>query len=93
MSEDQDVESITDINDLAVSLPELVEDPIVVHKLESVEETLVTTAEEKDDAPASYAKLNTAELKKLVIAKGLATEVGKMKKPQLVQLLESSVSE
>jgi hypothetical protein len=90
ISEDFESESITEVNDLVESLPELVEDPIVVHKLEPTEETLV---EEKDEAPASYAKLSTAELKKLVISKGLATEVGKMKKPQLVQLLELGVSE
>lgn len=90
VSEDFESESITEVNDLVESVPELVEDPIVVHKLEPTEETLV---EEKDEAPASYAKLSTAELKKLVISKGLATEVGKMKKPQLVQLLESGVSE
>ena len=94
ISEDQEAESISDINDLVESIPELSEDPIIVHKLESKEDiALVTTSEEKEDAPASYAKLNTAELKKLVIARGLATEVGKMKKPQLVQLLESGVSE
>jgi len=94
ISEEQESESITEANDLVESVPELNEDPIIVHKLESAEDTLVTTiGEEKEDEPASYAKLSTAELKKLVISKGLATEVGKMKKPQLVQLLESGVSE
>jgi len=95
ISEGFEVESITEVNDLVESLPEInVEASVVVHKLDSTEETTLSTpAEEKDEAPASYSKLSTAELKKLVIARGLATEVGKMKKPQLVQLLESGVSE
>jgi hypothetical protein len=94
ISEEHESESMTEENDLVESVPELVEDPIVVHKLESSDETLVVPpAEEKEDEPASYAKLSTAELKKLVISKGLATEVGKMKKTQLVHLLESGISE
>ena len=91
---DLELDNATESMDLVESLPELIEDPVVVHKLESSLEESVNQPEESGIlSGASYGKLTTGELKKLVIAKGLATDVSKMKKNQLVQLLESGVSE
>lgn len=91
---DLELDNAAESMDLVESLPELIEDPVVVHKLESSLEESVNQQEESGGlSGASYGKLTTGELKKLVIAKGLATDVSKMKKNHLVQLLESGVSE
>jgi hypothetical protein len=91
---DLELDNAVESMDLVESLPELIEDPVVVHKLESSLEESVNQQEESGIlSGASYGKLTTGELKKLVIAKGLATDVSKMKKNHLVQLLESGVSE
>lgn len=91
---DLELDNAVESMDLVESLPELIVDPVVVHKLESALEEPVNQQEESGIlSVALYGKLTTGELKKLVIAKGLATDVSKMKKNHLVQLLESGVSE
>jgi hypothetical protein len=91
---DLELDNAVESMDLVESLPELIEDPVVVHKLESSLEEPVNQQEKSGIlSVALYGKLTTGELKKLVIAKGLATDVSKMKKNHLVQLLESGVSE
>ena len=91
---DLELDNVVESMDLVESLPDLIEDPVVVHKLESALDEPVNQQEESGIlSGASYGKLTTGELKKLVIAKGLATDVSKMKKNHLVQLLESGVSE
>lgn len=69
----------------------LEEEHIEVQKLE--EESL----EESDDTPAPqdnskeiYRKMNLSALKALVITKGLCSEPSKMKKPELLKMLEAS---
>jgi len=69
----------------------LEEEHIEVQKLE--EESL----EESDDTPAPqdnskeiYRKMNLSALKALVITKGLCSDPSKMKKPELLKMLEAS---
>lgn len=69
----------------------LEEEQIEVQKLE--EESL----EESDDTPAPqdnskeiYRKMNLSALKALVITKGLCSDPSKMKKPELLKMLEAS---
>lgn len=64
------------------------EEPVLVNKVES-------QAEEEDLEPVvevspieEYKKLGTSALKTLVISKGLATDVSKLKKNQLLSILE-----
>jgi hypothetical protein len=89
-----EVNEAMDENDLVESLPDMnvaEEESIVVHKLEPsnipLDETNVK--EEEEVSVAVYSKLSLSELKKLAISKGVATDVSKLKKPQLIQLLES----
>jgi len=67
---------------------------LVVHKINSdsneSEEPVISP---KKAAMETYSKMNTNALKAIVISKGLATDLQKYKKPQLLQLLESSFSE
>ena len=67
---------------------------LVVHKINSdtnePEEPIISP---KKAAMETYSKMNTNALKAIVISKGLATDLQKYKKPQLLQLLESSFSE
>jgi len=46
--------------------------------------------ESKDSEPTNYGKLSLYTLKNLVVSKGLVKDAGKMKKPQLIQILEQA---
>jgi hypothetical protein len=90
-----EVNELPDDNDLVESLPVVnvgSEEPIVVHKLESSAAPLDETIVKEDVASvaAAYSKLSLSELKKIAISKGVATDVSKLKKPQLIQLLEAA---
>lgn len=68
----------------------LEEQPIVVNKLEP-EDVEVLSEESSEDPMEEYKKLAPAALKALIISKGYATDVAKMKKPQLLQILEENL--
>jgi hypothetical protein len=68
------------------------ETPIVVNKLESDEPEVVSEETPTGEDPLEeYKKLAPAALKALIISKGYATDVAKMKKPQLLQILEENL--
>jgi hypothetical protein len=83
-------EEIQDLNqDLKVvemTLP--VEEPVVVNKVETLVETEVLIETDSKDPMEEYRKLGTSALKTLVVSKGLATDVSKLKKNQLLAILE-----
>jgi len=66
------------------------ESTIIVNKLEPEENDIVSDAS-SDDPMEEYKKLAPAALKALIISKGYATDVAKMKKPQLLQILEDNL--
>lgn len=68
----------------------LEEQPIVVNKLEP-EDVDVLSEESIEDPMEEYKKLAPAALKALIISKGYATDVAKMKKTQLLQILEENL--
>jgi hypothetical protein len=73
------------------SLEEELEDAhIVVNKLEP-EENEVLSEESAEDPMEEYKKLNPAALKALIISKGFATDVAKLKKFQLLHILENNL--
>jgi len=53
-------------------------------------EEVTETKESKESEEVNYNKMSLYSLKNLVVSRGLATDSSKMKKPQLIQLLESS---
>ena len=66
----------------------LEDDPIVVHKIDEtipLEDTPITT-----DSKEIYRNMSMQNLKSLVITKGLSTNPSKLKKHELIQLLENS---
>ena len=72
----------------SVELPNI--EPIVVNKLENVnEEPIVENVENNKSAisPEIYKRMGLTDLKKLVISKGLCTDPSKMKKPELIKML------
>lgn len=73
------------------SLEEELEDvDIVVNKLEP-EENEVLSEESAEDPMEEYKKLNPAALKAIIISKGYATDVAKLKKFQLLHILENNL--
>lgn len=68
----------------------LEEQPIVVNKLDP-EDVEVLSEDSSEDPMEEYKKLAPAALKALIISKGYATDVAKMKKPQLLQILEENL--
>ena len=82
--EEEDVKVIQEAEEV------LEEQPIVVNKLEP-EDVEVLSEESVEDPMEEYKKLAPAALKALIISKGYATDVAKMKKPQLLQILEENL--
>jgi hypothetical protein len=80
----EEVKVIQEVEDV------LEEQPIVVNKLEA-EEVEVLSEGSSEDPMEEYKKLAPAALKALIISKGYATDVAKMKKPQLLQVLEENL--
>jgi len=65
-------------------------EPVVVNKLEeSIEISKIEESETNKEDINAYKKISLQQLKTLVISKGLATDVGKLKKNELIRLLES----
>jgi len=63
---------------------------VVVNKLdESIEINKLEESETNKEDINAYKKISLQQLKTLVISKGLATDVGKLKKNELIRLLES----
>ena len=63
-----------------------------IHTLEiaSAEETHIQEVVEETDKKEDYSKYNLAQLKDLVVEKGLSKDASKMKKPKLLELLSST---
>jgi hypothetical protein len=75
--------------DYSLSLEQEEEPPIVVKKVEdSLEEQPESTFIEKTSVKDLYKKMTLSNLKATVIAKGLCSDPSKMKKNELLQLLE-----
>jgi hypothetical protein len=67
------------------------EEPIHVEKLEESESLENNDSEDSNkDSKEVYNKMSVAELKALVITKGLSSDPSKKKKIELIKLLESS---
>ena len=73
----------------------LEEEPVLI--VNKVSEPVITEADEvnvleetKEPEEVNYNKMSLYNLKNLVVSRGLVTDSSKMKKPQLIQLLESS---
>jgi outer membrane biosynthesis protein TonB len=87
---EQEEESVEEVK-VIQEVEEVLEDQsIVVNKLEA-EEVEVLSEESSEDPMEEYKKLAPAALKALIISKGYATDVAKMKKPQLLQILEENL--
>lgn len=90
--EDEPVDILSEIETIAeedvkvIDLVHLQSDPVVINKIEATVEE--PEAEEIVSPMEEYKKLGTSALKTLVISKGLATDVSKLKKHQLLSLLE-----
>ena len=69
--------------------PAIAESPVVINKVEKLEEIEVEESHDSAQTIDEYKKLGTSALKALVISKGLATDVAKLKKSQLLSLLEN----
>jgi hypothetical protein len=87
---EQEEESVEEVKMIQEAEEVLEEQPIVVNKLEP-EDVEVLSEESSEDPMEEYKKLAPAALKALIISKGYATDVAKMKKPQLLQLLEENL--
>lgn len=88
--EDVKLIQVTDSEQVSNTDVVLEESPIVVNKLES-DESDISSEELNEDPMEEYKKLAPAALKALIISKGYATDVGKLKKPQLLQILEENL--
>ena len=93
---------IEEINDLAMEEVNSLEeesivdmdmnaDPVIVHKIldELVNTTESEITVEESKSKDLYKNMNTQQLKQLVITKGLTTNPSKLKKNELIQLLEN----
>jgi hypothetical protein len=95
-TEDEVSESATDPNvDGDVEQVTLEEEPVlIVNKVSdpvATEPDEVNVLEEtKEPEEVNYNKMSLYNLKNLVVSRGLVSDSSKMKKPQLIQLLESS---
>jgi hypothetical protein len=78
---DNDNTEIVDFDDAESVVVNKLDETIEINKLEESETN-------KEDINA-YKKISLQQLKTLVISKGLATDVGKLKKNELIRLLES----
>jgi hypothetical protein len=68
-------------------------DPVIVHKILNELDNATTESEitvEESKAKDIYKNMNTQQLKQLVITKGLTTNPSKLKKNELLQLLENT---
>jgi len=81
-------------NEKELDFEELVEsveltniEPIVVNKLEQVNEEQIVENNKSAISPEIYKRMGLTDLKKLVISKGLCTDPSKMKKPELIKML------
>jgi hypothetical protein len=77
---------LEEVDDSSVDLDDEVDD-IVVNKLDS---TMETDESGNKSEPVDYKKLDVSYLRTLVISRGLASDTKKMKKPELVKLLEQT---
>jgi len=91
----EEIEELADEGEVKVvniEVPAEEEEPVLVNKVEShaeeeeLEEPVVEVSPIEE-----YKKLGTSALKTLVISKGLATDVSKLKKNQLLSILEKDV--
>ena len=82
--EDEDSQFDNEEND-KITIPKEIK-KIIVEESEIVDELETPKSEEKKE----YKNLNLSELKQLVISKGLATNTGKMRKNDLISLLEEN---
>ena len=85
-SSEVDLENLDEAEELVVNkLPEPASAVVESEKIPVLDETKESEPEE-----VNYGKMSLYNLKNLVVSRGLATDSSKMKKPQLIQLLESS---
>jgi hypothetical protein len=78
----------TEINSTLDNINELKEEDIVIHKMNTtVNETEQEMSKDNKDF---YKKMSLSNLKAIVIEKGLSTDPSKLKKQELVKLLETS---
>jgi len=79
--------ALPDLEEMDDSVIEDEPEDIVVNKLETTPEYEPEESLDKSE-PMDYKKLDVSYLRTLVITRGLATDTKKMKKPELVKLLE-----
>ena len=85
-SSEVDLENLDEAEELVVNkLPEPTSAVVESEEIRVLDET-----KEPEPEEVNYGKMSLYNLKNLVVSRGLATDSSKMKKPQLIQLLESS---
>jgi hypothetical protein len=73
------------------------EEPIIVNKLEQEPDLGESQGDvkkvefDKESALEVYRKMNLNQLKTLVVSKGFVSDASKMKYPQLLQILDTSL--
>ena len=75
-----------------IELSQSSEDPIIVHKIaEEMTNNVENSADDtKENSKYIYSKMNLQTLRTTVISKGLISDPSKMKKQELLKLLESA---
>jgi len=98
---DDECDAETEVIELETTVIETTDNEIVlveskleeeIHTLEtaSAEETSIQEVVQETDKKEDYSKYNLAQLKDLVVEKGLSKDASKMKKPKLLELLSST---
>jgi len=94
--EQEDLESVEPELENDVQELDSTEQHVVVEKVESIETLDVPQNEGEDEDKEQkavkevYAKMSTASLKQLVVQKGLCSDASKIRRPELLKLLESA---
>lgn len=86
--DDLGILEFTEINSSLENINELREEDIVIHKIHNINDE--SEHESSKDNKDIYKKMNLSTLKATVIEKGLSTDPSKLKKQELIKLLESS---
>ena len=88
---------IVEINEMSASIleknMEISDDDIVIHKIENVDNAeVIPSSDNAKDNKDIYKKMSLSFLKTTAIEKGLSTDPSKLKKHELIKLLESADS-
>jgi hypothetical protein len=90
--EQEDLESVEPELETDVQELDSTEQHVVVEKIDTLETLAVPQDDDKEQKANKevYAKMSTASLKQLVVQKGLCSDASKIRRPELLKLLESA---